>query len=157
MKKYKYHPMLNAGSVAAGATLGVPDPAQHRAGRVRPVYGPIHRKALFRQCHSQRDPHGAHRRDGVLHLLSAIRIGVRARPKSTWSERMRALPEIIDILILFAIIMYALFTGVVTATEAAAASCALGLAHLHRSGESSAGKASWPPSGTPFGSPAWSS
>ena len=41
---------------------------------------------------------------------------------------MKALPEIIDILILFAIIMYALFTGVVTATEAAAASCALGLA-----------------------------
>jgi TRAP-type C4-dicarboxylate transport system permease large subunit len=49
-------------------------------------------------------------------------------PKSTWRERMKALPEIIDILILFAIIMYALFTGVVTATEAAAASCALGLA-----------------------------
>ncbi len=32
-----------------------------------------------------------------------------------------------DILVLFAIIMYALFTGVVTATEAAAASCTLGL------------------------------
>ena len=40
---------------------------------------------------------------------------------------MKALPEIIDILILFAIIMYALFTGVVTATETAAASRALGL------------------------------
>jgi tripartite ATP-independent transporter DctM subunit len=49
-------------------------------------------------------------------------------PKSSWTERMKALPEIVDILLLFAIIMYALFTGVVTATEAAAASCALGLA-----------------------------
>ena len=50
-----------------------------------------------------------------------------AGAKSTWRERFKALPDIIDILILFAIIMYALFTGVVTATEAAAASCALGL------------------------------
>jgi TRAP-type C4-dicarboxylate transport system permease large subunit len=40
---------------------------------------------------------------------------------------MKALPDIVDILILFAIIMFALFTGVVTATEAAAASCALAL------------------------------
>ena len=49
-------------------------------------------------------------------------------PKSTWKERFKALPDIIDVLILFAIIMYALFTGVVTATEAAAVSCTLGLA-----------------------------
>ena len=34
---------------------------------------------------------------------------------------MKSLPEAIDILVLFGIIMYALFTGVVTATEAAAA------------------------------------
>jgi tripartite ATP-independent transporter DctM subunit len=48
-------------------------------------------------------------------------------PKSTWAQRIQALPDILDILILFVIIMAALFTGVVTATEAAAASCALGL------------------------------
>jgi len=48
-------------------------------------------------------------------------------PKSTWRERIRAVPDLLDIFILFAIIMYALFTGVVTATEAAAASCAIGL------------------------------
>ena len=48
-------------------------------------------------------------------------------PKSTWRERFKSLNEAVDILILFGIIMYALFTGVVTATEAAAASCALGL------------------------------
>ncbi len=45
---------------------------------------------------------------------------------------MKALPEAIDILVLFGIIMYALFTGVVTATEAAAVSCFLGLRHLPR-------------------------
>jgi C4-dicarboxylate transporter DctM subunit len=42
-------------------------------------------------------------------------------------ERLKALPDLMDIFILFVIIMYALFTGVVTATEAAAASCAIGL------------------------------
>ncbi len=48
-------------------------------------------------------------------------------PKSTWLERIKAIPDLIDIFILFGIIMYALFTGVVTATEAAAASCAIAL------------------------------
>ena len=48
-------------------------------------------------------------------------------PKSTWKERWKALPDAIDIVILFLIIMVALFTGMVTATEAAAASSAVGL------------------------------
>ena len=48
-------------------------------------------------------------------------------PKSTWRERIKAIPDLLDIFILFAVIMYALFTGVVTATEAAAASCAIAL------------------------------
>jgi len=47
-------------------------------------------------------------------------------PRFGWKERFRSLPEAIDILALFGIIMYALFTGVVTATEAAAVSCFLG-------------------------------
>jgi tripartite ATP-independent transporter DctM subunit len=50
-----------------------------------------------------------------------------AGPKSNWKERFQALPEALDILLLFGIIMYALFTGVVTATEAAAVSCFLAL------------------------------
>ncbi len=53
-------------------------------------------------------------------------------PKSTWMERFKAIPDLLDIFILFAIIMYALFTGVVTATEAAAASCAIGLVLVSR-------------------------
>jgi tripartite ATP-independent transporter DctM subunit len=51
-----------------------------------------------------------------------------AGPRFGWKDRMKALPEAIDILVLFGIIMYALFTGVVTATEAAAVSCFLGYA-----------------------------
>ncbi len=48
MNEYKYHPLLNAGSVAAGATLGGADSAQHRPGRLRALYRPVHRQALFR-------------------------------------------------------------------------------------------------------------
>ena len=47
-------------------------------------------------------------------------------------ERFKAIPDLLDIFILFAIIMYALFTGVVTATEAAAASCAIALVLVPR-------------------------
>jgi len=127
MKKYKYHPMVNAGSVAAGATLGVLIPPSI----VLVVYGLYTGQSIGKLFFGNVIP------SAILTLLIAATVmyiclrhpewGPKG-PKSTWSERMRALPEIIDILILFTIIMYALFTGVVTATEAAAASCALGLA-----------------------------
>jgi tripartite ATP-independent transporter DctM subunit len=127
MKKYKYHPMLNAGSVAAGATLGVLIPPSI----VLVVYGLYTGQSIGKLFFGNVIP------SAILTVLIAATVvyicfqhpewGPKG-PKSTWRERMKALPEIIDILILFAIIMYALFTGVVTATEAAAASCALGLA-----------------------------
>ena len=47
--------------------------------------------------------------------------------KATWIEKLKALPDMLDIFILFTVIMYALFTGMVTTTEAAALSCSLGL------------------------------
>jgi TRAP-type C4-dicarboxylate transport system permease large subunit len=47
--------------------------------------------------------------------------------KSSWRERFEALPEALDIIVLFAVIMASLFTGVVTATEAAALSCMIAL------------------------------
>jgi len=126
MKKYNYHPMLNAGSVAAGATLGVLIPPSI----VLVVYGLYTGQSIGKLFFGNVIP------SVVLTALIAATVfyicwrhpdwGPSAA-KSTWSERMRALPEIIDILVLFAIIMFALFTGVVTATEAAAASCALAL------------------------------
>jgi tripartite ATP-independent transporter DctM subunit len=126
MKKYGYHPILNAGSVAAGSTLGVMIPPSlllviyaiftgQSIGKL--FFGNVIPSAIltilmittvFYICHQHPDwgPKG---------------------PKSTWSEKWKALPDAIDILILFAIIMVALYTGVVTATEAAAASSAVGL------------------------------
>jgi tripartite ATP-independent transporter DctM subunit len=127
MKKYKYHPILNAGSVAAGATLGVLIPPSI----VLVVYGLYTGQSIGKLFFGNVIP------SAILTLLiSATVLFICLRhpewgpkgPRSSWRERLKALPDITDILILFAIIMYALFTGVVTATEAAAASCALGLA-----------------------------
>jgi tripartite ATP-independent transporter DctM subunit len=126
MKKYKYHPMLNAGSVVAGSTLGVMIPPSI----VLVVYGIYTGQSIGKLFFGNIIPSVI-----LTVLIAATVIFICSRhpdwgpkgPKSTWKERFSALPEAIDILILFAIIMYALFTGVVTATEAAAASCTLGL------------------------------
>jgi tripartite ATP-independent transporter DctM subunit len=125
MKEYKYHPMLNAGSVAAGATLGVLIPPSI----VLVVYGLYTGQSIGKLFFGNVIP-------SVI-LTAAILLTVawicRAHPdwgakgpKFGWKERVQALPAAIDILVLFGIIMYALFTGVVTATEAAAVSCFLG-------------------------------
>jgi C4-dicarboxylate transporter, DctM subunit len=126
MKKYKYHPQLNAGSVAAGATLGVLIPPSI----VLVVYGLYTGQSIGKLFFGNVIP------SAILTVLIAATViyicwrhpdwGPKG-PKSTWIERFKALPDLLDIFILFAIIMYALFTGVVTATEAAAASCAIGL------------------------------
>ncbi len=127
MRKYKYHPQLNAGSVAAGATLGVLIPPSI----VLVVYGLYTGQSIGKLFFGNVIP------SAILTIAIAATVFYicwrhpdwgPAAEKSTWKQRFQALPEIIDILILFAIIMYALFTGVVTATEAAAASCTLGLA-----------------------------
>lgn len=126
MKRYKYNPILSAGAVAAGSTLGVLIPPSI----VLVIYGLYTGQSIGKLFFGNVIP------SAILTILIAATVificyrhpdwGPKAE-KSTWKERMKALPDIIDILILFAIIMYALFTGVVTATEAAAASCALGL------------------------------
>ncbi len=126
MRKYKYHPQLNAGSVAAGATLGVLIPPSI----VLVVYGLYTGQSIGKLFFGNVIP------SAILTVLIAATVFFicwrhpdwgPAAERSTWKERFKALPEIIDILILFGIIMYALFTGVVTATEAAAASSTLGL------------------------------
>lgn len=126
MKKYNYHPILSSGSVAAGATLGVLIPPSI----VLVVYGLYTGQSIGKLFFGNVIP------SLILTILIAATVfficyrnpdwGPEG-PKSSWRERFQALPEAVDILILFGIIMYALFTGVVTATEAAAVSCTLGL------------------------------
>ncbi|MEW6116108.1 MAG: TRAP transporter large permease [Nitrospirota bacterium] len=126
MKKYNYHPTLNAGAVAAGATLGVLIPPSI----VLVVYGLYTGQSIGKLFYGNVIP------SAILTVLIAATVffvcyrhpdwGPKG-PRSSWKERLQALPEALDILVLFAIIMIALFTGVVTATEAAAASCTLAL------------------------------
>jgi tripartite ATP-independent transporter DctM subunit len=126
MKEYKYHPMLNAGSVAAGATLGVLIPPSI----VLVVYGLYTGQSIGKLFFGNVIPSAILT---VLILGTVVFICRRhpdwgtSGPKFNWKEKLRALPEAIDILVLFGVIMAALFTGVVTATEAAAVSCFLAL------------------------------
>jgi C4-dicarboxylate transporter DctM subunit len=126
MKEYNYHPLLNAGSVAAGATLGVLIPPSI----VLVVYGLYTGQSIGKLFFGNIIPSFVLT---ALILLTVVFICRRhpdwgpAGPRSNWQERFAALPEALDILLLFGVIMFALFTGVVTATEAAAVSCFLAL------------------------------
>ncbi|GAB4234481.1 MAG: TRAP transporter large permease [Deltaproteobacteria bacterium] len=126
MKKYRYHPVLNAGAVAAGATLGVLIPPSI----VLVVYGLYTGQSIGKLFFGNVIP------SAILTVLILATVAVICRlhpdwgpsgPRSSWRERFEALPEALDILVLFLVIMYALFTGVVTATEAAAVSSFLAL------------------------------
>lgn len=126
MKKYNYHPTLKAGAVAAGSTLGVMIPPSI----VLVVYGLYTSQSIGKLFFGALIP-GA-----ILTLLMAITVIVLCLrhpdwgpkgEKTTWKEKLLALPDVLDILVLFAVILIALSTGMVTATEAAAASCFLGL------------------------------
>lgn len=126
MKKYGYHPVLNSGAVAAGATLGVLIPPSI----VLVVYGLYTGQSIGKLFFGNVIPSAILT---VLILGTVVLICRRhpdwgpSGPRSSWEDRYKALPEALDILVLFAVIMYALFTGVVTATEAAAVSCFLAL------------------------------
>lgn len=126
MKEYKYHPVLNAGSVAAGATLGVLIPPSI----VLVVYGLYTGQSIGKLFFGNVIP------SAILTVLILGTVAFICRrhpdwgasgPRFGWKEKLQALPAAIDILLLFGIIMAALFSGVVTATEAAAVSCFLAL------------------------------
>ena len=127
MKKYGYHPILNAGSVAAGATLGVLIPPSI----VLVVYGIYTGQSIGKLFFGNVIPSviltRAHRGDGLFHLLPAPRLGAQGRRKAPGRSVFRPFRRRSISWFCSRIIMYALFTGVVTATEAAAVSCTLGL------------------------------
>jgi C4-dicarboxylate transporter, DctM subunit len=126
MKKYRYHPALSSGAVAAGSTLGVMIPPSI----VLVVYGLYTEQSIGKLFFGTLIP-GA-----ILTVLIALTVwviclrhpdwGPKGKPAG-WREKFAAIPAVLDILVLFIVIMAALFTGVVSPTEAAAASCILGL------------------------------
>src|SRR5512133_3999013 len=108
MKKYKYSPILNAGSVAAGSTLGVLIPPSI----VLVVYGIYKGQSIGKLFFGNVIP------SAILTILIAATVFYicwrhpdwgPAAERSTWKERFQALPEALDIIVLFAVIMYALF------------------------------------------------
>ncbi len=126
MKRYNYHPTLRAGAVAAGSTLGVMIPPSI----VLVVYGLYTGQSIGKLFFGTVIP-------GILLTVmmaaTVYLICLRhpswgpAGEKAAWGERLRALAGVVDILILFVVIMVALFTGRVTPTEAASVSSFLGL------------------------------
>ncbi|HRY66425.1 MAG TPA: TRAP transporter large permease [Phycisphaerae bacterium] len=126
MKRYNYHAILRAGAVAAGSTLGVMIPPSI----VLVVYGLYTGQSIGKLFVGTLIP------GGLLTVFLALTVVVICRrhpdwgpegPNATWGERLRCIPDVLDILVLFLVIMSALLSGFVTATEAAAVGCTLGL------------------------------
>ncbi len=126
MKKYNYHPTLKAGAVAAGSTLGVMIPPSI----VLVVYGLDRGLSIGKLFFGSLIP------SLILMTLMALTVLLICRrhpdwgpegEEVSWKERLRSLPKVLDIAILFAAIMVALYSGKVTPTEAAGVSCFLGL------------------------------
>jgi tripartite ATP-independent transporter DctM subunit len=126
MRKYKYHPTLMSGAVAAGSTLGVMIPPSI----VLVVYGIYTGLSIGKLFFGVLIP------GLLLTSLFALTVsiicmrhpewGPQGEPSTLW-EKIRALPGILDILFLFVAIMVALFSGKITATEAAAVGCCIAL------------------------------
>ena len=126
MKKYGYHPILRTGAVAAGSTLGVMIPPSI----VLVVYGLYTGQSIGKLFIGTVIP------GLLLTLFLSMTVVAMCRrhpdwgpegPNATWGERLRCIPDVLDILVLFLVIMSALLSGKVTATEAAAVGCTLGL------------------------------
>lgn len=124
MKKYHYHPVLGTGAIAAGATLGVVIPPSV----VLIVYGLYTGQSIGKLFFGGVIP------GMLLVCFMVLTVFILCRrnpgwgprgPESSLKEKLGALPEVLDIVVLFGIIMAALFTGWVTATEAAAVSAVM--------------------------------
>lgn len=120
MKKYNYHPALSAGSIAAGSTLGVVIPPSI----VLVVYGLYTGQSIGKLYFGSFLP-------GVI-LAAIMALTVSAMclkhpdwgprgPRTSWREKISAMPGAIDMVILFLTIMVSLSVGIFTPSEAGAA------------------------------------
>jgi tripartite ATP-independent transporter DctM subunit len=126
MKKYKYAPVLTAGSIAAGSTLGVVIPPSV----VLVVYGLYTGESIGKLFFGSFVP------GLILAFLMAATVYVMCvvhpdwgprGPKSSLPEKIRSLPQAVDMLLLFGIIMYSLYAGLFTPSEAGAAGSVVAL------------------------------
>jgi tripartite ATP-independent transporter DctM subunit len=126
MRRASYHPALKAGTIAAGSTLGVVIPPSI----VLVVYGLHTRQSIGKLFAGSLVPSILLTVGFVVTVLAICRFRPEWGPAgaaSTWREKLRSLPQVLDVVVLFAVVMAALFSGKVTPTEAAGVSTLLGI------------------------------
>jgi len=126
MRRANYHPVLKAGSVSAGSTLGVVIPPS----LVLVVYGLHTGQSIGKLFLASLVPSVVLTLGFVVTVLLICRFRPAWGPSgdaSTWREKLRCLPQVADVVVLFAVVMAALFSGKVTPTEAAGVSTLLGI------------------------------
>jgi len=120
MKKYKYAPILTSGSIAAGSTLGVVIPPSV----VLVVYGIYTGQTIGKLFFGSFVP------GVILAAIMALTVYIMCvihpewgpkGPKFSSFERIKAIPDAVDMLLMFGIIMYSLYAGLFTPSEAGAA------------------------------------
>ncbi len=120
MKKYKYSPILTSGSIAAGSTLGVVIPPSV----VLVVYGIYTGQSIGKLFFGSFMP------GVILAFIMAITVYIMCLshpnwgpkgPAHTFLEKLKAIPDAIDMVLMFGIIMYSLYAGLFTPSEAGAA------------------------------------
>ena len=120
MRKYKYDHILTSGSIAAGSTLGVVIPPSV----VLVVYGIYTGQSIGKLFFGSFVP------GIILSLIMVVTVYVMCLIHPAWGpqgpnftmwEKIRALPDALDMLILFGIIMFSLYAGLFTPSEAGAA------------------------------------
>ncbi len=126
MSRNKYHPELKCGSIAAGSTLGAMIPPSI----VLVVYGLYTGQSIGKLFAGSILPGLSLTMAFVLTVKATIwqhpdwaPPGVRGSRK----RRLAMLPQVIDVAVLFGVIMTAMFSGLVTPTEAAGLGALLGI------------------------------
>ena len=118
MTRAGYHPEVKCGSIAAGSTLGAMIPPSI----VLVVYGLYTGTSIGKLFAGSLVP------GLMLTLCFALTVGVVVRihpdwapavPRGTRAQRLASLPAVLEVATLFGVIMAAMFSGLVTPTEAA--------------------------------------
>jgi tripartite ATP-independent transporter DctM subunit len=126
MKKYNYSPILTSGSIAAGSTLGVVIPPSV----VLVVYGLYTGESIGKLFFGSFVP------GVILAVIMALTVYIMCivnpewgpkGPKFGFIEKLKSLPDALDMIVLFGIIMYSLYAGLFTPSEAGAAGSVVAL------------------------------